>query len=82
MMSLSTNITFLRISNLYKVSCATKNKLWPSFYQVSKQFGTMPFNLRSMDDEKKVGIEQHFWEEISFVGVIADWFVLFKLAFC
>ena len=22
--------------------------------QVSKQFGTMPFNLRSMDDEKKV----------------------------
>ena len=26
-----------------------------SLLQVSKQFGTMPFNLRSMDDEKKVG---------------------------
>ena len=24
--------------------------------QVSKQFGTMPFNLRSMDDEKKVNL--------------------------
>ena len=26
------------------------------FDQVSKQFGTMPFNLRSMDDEKKVNL--------------------------
>merc|ERR1712109_424691 len=61
----SMNLLFMKFMLLMFSSAPEKAraaKMKPSrefFSKVSKQFGTMPFNLRSMDDEKKARMGVH-----------------------